>query len=465
MIGGRSALLGAASGLGYENWSGNYSNVSLLLRGTNTPSYYLPVDESPTPKTITRAGDATVSTSIFKYGGSALAFDGAGDYITAPVGGGNLSTVDYTVEFWVYPNSIGTAQGLLSIAASTGDCILISLLANGTIQQAYGGGPVLANPAVLSAGQWYHIALVRNGDIHYLFVNGVGASNSNAQSNTGTTIAVGVNIRGSAGTPLNGYMDDVRITRGVARYVANFTPPTGELPANIDGDPSYNSVILLLRGASTPGPVIPVDESPTPKTLTVGGNATITTSIFKYGSSALTFDGTGDYFDTSATTDFDFANNPFTIEAWIYVNALASLAGIVSVMNNLSGTSLQGYVFLVDTTGYLSFRDYTNGNSVFTIQSASGLITTNTWYHVAVCKEGTGTNQVRLFINGKIVAVGTRNANIPVTTSGQPARIGAWRYPTALRPYNGVIDDLRITKGIARYTKNFLPPPAELPNV
>lgn len=225
---------------------------------------------------------------------------------------------------------------------------------------------------------------------------------------------------------------------------------------------NYSNVSLLFRGAGT---LVPVDESPTPKTLSAFGNAAITTTIFKYGNSALTFDGTGDYFDTSATTGFDFANNPFTIEAWIYVNTLTSLAGVVSVMNNVSGTGLDGYVLHIDTTGYLAFRDYVNGSGAFSVQSANGLIATGFWYHVAVCKEGSGTNQVRLFINGRIVATGTRNANIPIATSGQPARIGAWRYPTSLRPLNGVVDDLRITKGIARYTKNFLPPPAELPNV
>ena len=102
MIGGRSALLAASGGLGYGNWTGNYSDVSLLMRGASTPGSLIPLDESPTPKTITAVGNAGISTTTFKYGDSSLVFDGSGDMLTIPNNAAlDFGTDNFTVECWV----------------------------------------------------------------------------------------------------------------------------------------------------------------------------------------------------------------------------------------------------------------------------------------------------------------------------------------------------------------------------
>ena len=231
---------------------------------------------------------------------------------------------------------------------------------------------------------------------------------------------------------------------------------------------NYSDVSLLLRNGTPSTVLIPLDESPSPKAITDFGNAAISTSIKKYGTSSMVFDGSGDYFDTPATTAFDFGNNPFTIEAWINVSVSKS-NGIFANMNGRWSDSpvLAGYLFYVSSTGQLAFQEYDGiPSALYVFQSASGLIQPGQWYHVAVCKQGTGTNQLRLFIDGQVVGSFTRNANIPLNTSGQPGRIGSSRQGAGTpSDFNGYIDDLRITKGVARYTKNFLPPPAELPAI
>jgi hypothetical protein len=440
MIGGRSALLGAAGGLGYGNWEGNYSDVSLLLRGGLTGPT-IPFDESPTPKTITAVGDAGISTTTFKYGDSALAFDGTGDWLTAPAL--SLGSGAFTIEFWVYANSIGTAMGLFSVATGSGDCIVMSVLANGTITQSFGGGATLATTATISAGQWHHIAYTRNGNVHYLFVDGVSVTRTDTVSYPNTTTVIGNTIRGSAGTPLNGFMDDFRLTKGVARYTANFTPSTAELPANVTDDPSYNSVSLLLRN----GARVPSDESPTPKAITAVGNAGISTTVFKYGTSSLAFDGTGDYLTTPSNAGFAFGTGDFTIELWMNLSAVSGSRFILDMRT--TGNQAVPVLYMDGST--LAY--YVLGANRI---SVTGLSTAR-WYHVALSRFGAST---KLFLDGaQVGSTWTDN------TSYIQSYIWIGAGPVGGLVFNGFIDDLRITKGIARYTKNFLPPPAQLPAI
>jgi hypothetical protein len=83
-----------------------------------------------------------------------------------------------------------------------------------------------------STGVWYHVAYVRNGSSFRLFVDGTektaGATISGTLFNGTAPFNVGRTADGS--NFLNGYIDDLRITKGVARYTANFTAPTKAFP-------------------------------------------------------------------------------------------------------------------------------------------------------------------------------------------------------------------------------------------
>jgi hypothetical protein len=97
--------------------------------------------------------------------------------------------------------------------------------------------PLLSTSGVsVRGGAWHHVAVVRNGTAWALYVDGTSRS-ANTWSGAISDIAGAVRIGQDQfyGRDFNGYIDDLRITKGVARYTSNFTPPTAELPGGETG--------------------------------------------------------------------------------------------------------------------------------------------------------------------------------------------------------------------------------------
>lgn len=223
----------------------------------------------------------------------------------------------------------------------------------------------------------------------------------------------------------------------------------------MSGDASYASVSLLLHGDGANNSTTFTDNSPTPKTLTATGNAKISTTQSKWGGASMFFDGTGDYLSTPVNVAFDFTQ-PFTIEGWMFKtgNGGPTLCGIVG---NLSDASLKGWRLGVgNTTGAVWDLAYYATDS--TVKSVSGAaIAANQWYHFAVAHDGTS---LRAFTDGVL--------NNTTATSLYPkaatAALEIGHQTASDRYFQGHIDDLRITKGVARYTATFTPPAAPFPN-
>ena len=461
----------------------NWNNVSLLLR--NGTQQLLPFDESPTPKSITAVGNASVSTAVARWnqgsGGSSLAFDGTDDRLTfASSNDFAFGTGEFTIEVWMFSQDVSNAQrGLVQISDATGglsgtftNSVMIYQGSNGVVTQNGGftagiNGAFMPTNVSLSTNVWYHIALTRVGSTFRLFIQGdlVGTLTSTVNL-TSSNLVVG----GFIGTSnlYNGLLDDLRITKGIARYVEGTgtnagkmvfagtndlaDPNTfGEFQTNSgpNPDPSYNSVSLLLRNG-TPL-LVPFDESPTPKTITRVGDATISTTIFKYGTSSLYLDGTGDVFTVPPSAAFAPGTGDFTIEAWVYVQR--STNGIV-FNQAVSGTNY--FVFeTVSTTALLTMTPSGGGSAIL---GPSGFNMLNTWRHIAAVRQ---SGVVRVFIDG---VSGTPTANgMDLSNTTFVPTIGAYTHNYGQNVYQGYIDDLRYTKGIARYTSNFTPPTAELP--
>jgi len=214
----------------------------------------------------------------------------------------------------------------------------------------------------------------------------------------------------------------------------------------------YESVILLLHGDGTNGSTVFTDNSPAPKTVTGVGNAQISTAQSKFGGASMYFDGNGDYLTVSSPSDFALGAQDFTIEWWSFRTATKTDALIFSTSTD--GSANGGY--------WIDF----SGDNLTMYGPASGLIIQATavgtadssWNHWAVTRSGT---TVRAFKNGNVLATST-NSTFLIATN---ARVGGtdtfggydgW--------YNGYIDDLRITKGVARYTADFTPPTVAFPN-
>ena len=226
---------------GGEAGDANWTDVSLLLPLDGANAATSTTDESDNNHSITFAGDAQISTAQSKWGGSSLLFDGS-DYVYAANSTDFQfgTTGDFTVEFWLYPLSLGADNGLFSTHQSGSTGFSINIRGSTGRIDCYGGGQgTFIGTSDVAAGKisqdvWTHLALVRSSGIIKLYKNGTLMSGGTYDQAAGA-----VDTDGTSGAYLgqfyannyngqfclNGYMDDVRVTKGVARYTSNFTPP------------------------------------------------------------------------------------------------------------------------------------------------------------------------------------------------------------------------------------------------
>ena len=202
------------------------SGTSLLLNYINGG-----IIDATAKNALETVGNASISTTQSKFGGSSMAFDGTGDYLTIP---NNvlfaLGTGDFTIECWAYLTA-GSNNGLWQLASSAfpGVAGLAVSLFSGQWNIYYQNGSQIYGYGTVTTGAWYHVALVRQSGSLYIYSNGVKYTVASDTTNyTGTTLVIGGYY--STSQLWNGYIDDFRITRGLARYTANFTPPTQALP-------------------------------------------------------------------------------------------------------------------------------------------------------------------------------------------------------------------------------------------
>ena len=232
----------------------------------------------------------------------------------------------------------------------------------------------------------------------------------------------------------------------------------GTDPSTI-GDANFADVSLLLHGDGTSGSTIITDSSSNAVVVTANGNAQIDTAVKKFGTGSIEFDGTGDYLTLgSGTPNYpNFGTGPFTIEMWIY----NTTSGSQALFNTHRAGVSSGMYFSINTNNALvhgSFGNGDNGNNI----TANNVISLNTWHHIALCREGTGTNQTKIFVDGTAVLTYTDASNYASYTYGP--YLASYDVGGTTAEYTGYIDDLRVTSGIARYTSNFTPPTAAFLN-
>jgi len=212
-----------------------WSSVTLLLPGNGTNGSTVIPDVSISAKSIAVLGNAKISTAQSKFGGASILFDGAGDYLSAPYTPANdLGASSWTIEAWIYPLTIAAgSRGIVGFAVAV-PTEGISLRQDGSTLQFWvnGYGGITTQTGTISANTWHHVALVRNGTSNTLYLNGVSVASNTVSPVYGsvTTLVVGRTYANLNNEYFNGYIDDLRVTKGVARYTANFTPPTSAHP-------------------------------------------------------------------------------------------------------------------------------------------------------------------------------------------------------------------------------------------
>jgi len=232
--------------------------------------------------------------------------------------------------------------------------------------------------------------------------------------------------------------------------------------APVDGD--FDNVSLLLKGEGTNGSTTILDSSSNNNSVSVNGDAQISTAVntpFGTGDGVLAFDGTGDYLVLPDSTAWDFPNN-FTIESWVYLTGYsdpyAGLYGAAVLSQFSPGSSPNGWQLRIDGTAssYTTIYVFTGNTSLYFATTVS----LNTWTHVAVTRSG---SSIRTFVNG--VQAGSTITNNDSFTEGdsRPLWVGGLNTLTYRFWLPGYISNLRITKGVARYTENFDVPTAPFP--
>lgn len=202
---------------------------------------------------VTLAGNTARSSTQRKFGGYSAYFDGAGDFLY-PVNSGPdfaFGTGDFTVEMWVYLPSLGVARTLYDGRPPSTNGLYVSTYVSATNTIVFFVTELtrITGTTALATMTWYHVALCRSGTSTKLFLNGVqeGATYSDGNNYLGAANRpiIGIDSYNLTATPMNGYIDDLRVTKGVARYTANFTPPSSAFPGGpVPGTPTANALIF-----------------------------------------------------------------------------------------------------------------------------------------------------------------------------------------------------------------------------
>ena len=221
------------------------------------------------------------------------------------------------------------------------------------------------------------------------------------------------------------------------------------------GETSFNKVSLLLPFDGSDTATSTSDESDNSHTITFAGTAQLDTAQNKFGTASLLLDGDSDYIQVADHDSFDFDAENFTVECWIRFAALGNNT-IFSHWANGTASSMSYYLTYFNGSGILRLGYYLSGNAD---TSYSWSPSTGTWYHIALERSGT---TIKVYIDGTSV-ISVSASTTALRDSEDPFRVGVFNDASTGSPtldwyFNGHIDDLRITKGIARYGTNFTPP-------
>ena len=381
------------------------------------------------------------STSVI--GGSGY-FDGSGDYLTVADNAAlDVDAGSFTMEAWVYLTDATVTSPILAknFGSAGGWMFWVQSTLRLRMYDASAGQVTATSSASLISNSWNHVAATRSSNTLTVYVNGVSSGTATFTGTSTNAAVLEIGGYGAATAVSTGYISDARLVKGSVVYTGNFTPPTTPVTA-------ITNTSLLTN--YTNGAIF---DNAMMNDLETVGNAQISTSVKKYGTGSLSFDGTGDYLTTPNSPNLNFGSGDFTIELWLYSTVGTSNESVVNKGYNNAG-NLSYLLFLDANT--LGFFASSNGTS-FDIASniSMGTATQNTWVHFAASRSG---SSIRLFRNGTLINTVTSSATIYTGTTN--LYIGS--SDSGGLNFNGYIDDLRITKGYARYTATFTPPTAAL---
>lgn len=224
--------------LGASNGNDGFTKILIHFDGADTSTTITDVAAGVgTPATWTANGNAQLDTAQSKFGGASGLFDGTGDYWASPDSTNfTLGSGNWTVDCWFNWNGGAGVRGFIAgqcdnTGAATNASITLEHQTNNTIRAIanVGGTPnLIASTTTITTTGWHHVAFVRVSSVIKLFLDGVQEGGDVAISGTvnDSTFAFSIGRGGEiTGTPWNGWIDEFRLST-IARWTANFTPPT-----------------------------------------------------------------------------------------------------------------------------------------------------------------------------------------------------------------------------------------------
>ena len=411
------------------------------------------IDNSTNAFAITRNGDVAVTTfspfpSLTAYaagtnGGSGY-FDGSGDYLTGATPlSSSLSMGTFTIEGWVYPTSFANLVWLIGDMSATGgtNVIAVDISTGGAVELYWYDGAVkrCTSTGLMVLNQWNWFAIVANSNAITIYVNSTTAGqsgNTTLTTRTGSQQNFAVGQHNNSGAVI-GYVGSLRWSNGVARTISAI--PTA--PYTSDSD------TRLLLNFTNSG----IIDNAMSNDLETVGNAQISTTQSKFGGASM-------YFNPGETNPliiphnqmFNLSSGNFTIEFWVYLSSDRSYNFVIS-----KGTSNAREWGI--NVGPSTIRFYWSTNGLGTgdsLVTGSASLPTSTWMHIAVTRSG---NDIRLFKDG--TQVGSTGTFTSMYSGTSPVYVGRFMdFTNISHDLSGYLDDLRITKGYARYTSNFTAP-------
>jgi hypothetical protein len=428
-----------------------YTNVSGTRLLTCQSNRF--VDNSSSPVTLTATSNVSVvafspfnptaSWSAATYGGSGY-FDGSGDVLTATNSTLQLNGT-FTVDVFFYITDLSSNRGIWINGNTDNDRVQLSVLSTGVIELFARSTSTPSSPfpiqltsssGVIVANQWYQVTVTSDNSTAKMYVNGTEILSGSVLSGMPTVndFNIGRARRTSANIDMAGYISNVRVIKGSV-----VAPPAGGYSSPLT---AITNTQLLLNFTNAG-----IYDATSKNDLETVGNAQISTAQSKWGGSSMSFDGTGDWLLIPDQPPQRIGTGNFTIEMWVYRNSSGTygLAG--------KGTGTTGWLVSLNSSNQVVF---TYGSSTIT---SSGTVSATTWTHIAVVREGTSTNQTKIYIGGTNDGTGTVSTDFNQTNS---MYIGADR--TGGSAANAYVQDVRITN-YARYTANFTPPTAAFPTL
>jgi Concanavalin A-like lectin/glucanases superfamily len=439
------------------------TNTSLLTlqykNGINNNTFY---DDSTNNFAITRNGTPTQGTfSPFSQTGWSNYFDGSSGYL--PITQSSFTTTgNFTIECWAYiPSAISNYFGLFSMRSysSGSPGVSINILNTGyfdvgiySSSNTQGVNYISYTQQAAPIGQWFHVALVRNGTTGNncsFYLNGTlvasfGPNTSATSTNSGTVSIGTYYISATSGYYFPGYISNLRYVVGSAVYTSNFTPSTTPLTA------IANTALLTCQSNRF------VDNSTNAYTITPSG--TVQVQAFSpfapgvtYSSStnggSMYFNGSSDYLSIPYNPAFNLANYAsWTVECWVYLNTSSATCDFISQ----GATSWR----LTVVSGVFTWGFYGSGSNNTQTGSPSVTLSPYQWYHLAVTCDGTGTGngQVKMYVNGTYVP-SSAGGYTPSSDTSNPLYVGVNYNGGSLTWFmNGYIANPRVLGGVALYT-------------